>query len=127
MEDYFGYQVHMVMNVTDVDDKIIKRSNENKEAFSDLTRRFEKEFWVDMKSLNVRMPSNITRVSEYIPEIVKFVEKIEDNGYAYPIKNEGDKESSVYFDVNAYKQKHVYGKLQPRSVGNQQVRACRNR
>jgi len=74
MTDYFGYNVNLVMNITDVDDKIIRKSNEAGIAFTEVSRKYEQEFNDDMKKLNVGLPTVITRVSEYMPEIVAFIE-----------------------------------------------------
>lgn len=85
--------------------------------FRDLAAQWEKSFFEDMDTLNVRRPHVLTRVSEFVPEIVKFVERIVENGYAY------EAEGSVYFDVTAFdgKDGHFYAKLMPASKGNQEL------
>lgn len=93
MRDYFGYNVIMQVNITDIDDKIIKRANEQKVNFEEFSRKNEREFWKDMQSLNVETPDILTRVSEFVPEIEAFIKKIIDNGFAY------ESNGSVYFDV----------------------------
>jgi cysteinyl-tRNA synthetase len=70
MEDYFGYNVKLCMNITDIDDKIINRSNELKEDFATFARKWEDNFLEDMSNLNVKLPTVITRISEYVPEVV---------------------------------------------------------
>eukprot|EP01117_Protostelium_nocturnum_P008836 TRINITY_DN3166_c0_g1_i1.p1 TRINITY_DN3166_c0_g1~~TRINITY_DN3166_c0_g1_i1.p1 ORF type:complete len:615 (+),score=267.66 TRINITY_DN3166_c0_g1_i1:63-1907(+) len=111
MTDYFGYNVTCVMNITDIDDKIIDRSKENKEEFAALARRWENDFLEDMKVLKVRPPDVLTRVSEFVPEIVQFIEKIIKNGYGY------ESNGSVYFDVEKFQSAgHFYAKLEPSNV-----------
>ena len=65
-----------------------------------------------MKQLNVELPDVVTRVSEFVPEIVTFIEKIISNGYAY------EANGSVYFNVTKYNdgEKHKYAKLEPTSA-----------
>ncbi|GAB66089.1 cysteine -tRNA ligase [Plasmodium cynomolgi strain B] len=111
--NYFKYDVFMVINITDIDDKIIKRSEEEKVTFTELARKWEYEFWEDMKKLNVLLPTAITRVSEYVDQIIHYIEKIIDNKYAY-VSEEG----SVYFDIDEFKKnpKHFYARMEPLSV-----------
>ncbi|RKP14727.1 tRNA synthetases class I (C) catalytic domain-containing protein, partial [Piptocephalis cylindrospora] len=75
---------------------------------------WERDFFQDMKALRVRPADIVTRVSEYIPEIVQFVEKIIERGYAY------EADGSVYFDVAAFKAspRHDYAKLEPWAAGS---------
>jgi cysteinyl-tRNA synthetase len=70
MTDYFGYNIKLVMNITDIDDKIIRKAIEANVPFETISRKYETEFLDDMKRLNVGLPEVITRVSEYVPEIV---------------------------------------------------------
>uniref|UniRef100_A0A2K6CD74 Cysteine--tRNA ligase, cytoplasmic n=1 Tax=Macaca nemestrina TaxID=9545 RepID=A0A2K6CD74_MACNE len=85
--------------------------------FSKLPKFWEGEFHRDMEALNVLPPDVLTRVSEYVPEIVNFVQKIVDNGYGY-VSN-----GSVYFDTAKFasSEKHSYGKLVPEAVGDQKA------
>jgi cysteinyl-tRNA synthetase len=118
LSDYFGYDVVVQMNVTDVDDKIIMRANERGIEFDQLSKEFEAEFLEDMDSLNVRPADHVTRVSEYVPEVVAYIETIVANGFAY------EKDGSVYFDTTAFVDGgHNYGKLEPWSVGNGELLA----
>ncbi|CAD5219372.1 unnamed protein product [Bursaphelenchus okinawaensis] len=84
-------------------------------VFSKLARKFEKEFWDDMNNLGVKEPSAVTRVSEFIPEIIEYVQKIVDNGYGYVAKD-----GSVYFDTLAFSEapNHNYAKLVPEAFGD---------
>ncbi|KAL8444771.1 hypothetical protein Emed_006086 [Eimeria media] len=115
LSDYFGYDVNMVMNITDIDDKIIARSQEQGVNFLELARHWEKEFFKDMQALNVLLPSVVTRVSEYVPEVLKLIEEIIDNGFAY------ESQGSVYFDTQRFgsDKMHTYGRMEPGSVADQ--------
>jgi cysteinyl-tRNA synthetase len=64
------------MNITDIDDKIIKEANKLQVPFDTFSRKWETAYLEDMKSLNIELPDVITRVSEFVPEIIKFIEKI---------------------------------------------------
>lgn len=85
--------------------------------FSLLPKYWEGEYHKDMEALNVLPPDVLTRVSEYVPEIVEFVKKIVDNGYGY--KSNG----SVYFDTAKFDScpAHSYAKLVPEAVGDQKA------
>jgi cysteinyl-tRNA synthetase len=61
------------MNITDIDDKIIKKANESGKSYDEISRHYETDYFTDMKNLNVEYPDVITRVSEFVPEIVKFI------------------------------------------------------
>ncbi|KAK0397678.1 hypothetical protein QR680_002215 [Steinernema hermaphroditum] len=84
-------------------------------VFDSLARKYESEFLTDMKNLNVLPPNVLTRVSEYIPEIIEFIQKIIDNGYGY-VTNDG----SVYFNTVKFdnKDNHFYAKLVPEAYGD---------
>jgi cysteinyl-tRNA synthetase len=90
LEDVFGYHVFYVMNITDVDDKIINAQCD--------TRLLETKFLHNMAQLNVQKPTVLTRVTEFIPQIKQYIGKIQANGFAYEINN------SVYFDTQQFKQ-----------------------
>lgn len=80
--------------------------------FESLPRYWENEFHRDMELLNVKMPDILTRVSEYVPQIVTFIEKIIANGLAY------EANGSVYFDVANFDRSHHYAKLVPEAFGD---------
>jgi cysteinyl-tRNA synthetase len=89
------------MNITDIDDKIILKSNENKVPFTEWARHWEDEFFKDMRNLNVLYPNYITRVSEYVPEIIEFIQKLIDKNYAYASP------SGVYFNIENFQGNNV--------------------
>lgn len=70
---YFNYDLFFCMNITDIDDKIIIRSNEKGEEFSAFARKWELDFFSDMKALGVEFPDSLVRVSEHVPEIINFI------------------------------------------------------
>lgn len=119
MEGVAGYKVLLCQNVTDIDDKIILRSSEMKVSFLEFARKYENEFNEDIYGLLGCMPPDITtRVTEYVKEIIAFIETLIQRGVAY------ESNGSVYFSVAEFeKQGHKYAKLQPEQVGNSQVLA----
>lgn len=105
---YRGYDVTYVRNYTDVDDKIIKRANEQGKGALELSKEQIKEAEIDMENLHVKSADYNTKASEYIEKIIKFIEKLIEKGNAYKAEN-GD----VYFAVRTFKE---YGKLSHRNV-----------
>ncbi|KAL0237332.1 hypothetical protein PCE1_000729 [Barthelona sp. PCE] len=129
LDEYFNIEVRLVMNITDIDDKIIDRANEQDCHFTEISRRFEAEFLEDLKSLNIQMPDVLCRVSEYMPQVIDLIANLEDSGFAYKSltqKEDEPNQCSVYFDTVSYDEseandgnKHNYGKLEPKSVFDQ--------
>lgn len=120
-----------IMNITDVDDKIITRAKERNISPVDLAKQFEREFFDDMKSLNIMYPTVVTRVTDHIyKSIIPYIQQILDNGMAYIIPdNDSDsndsKFGSVYFDVKAFEAAsgsiNKYGKLSSSSFGDDET------
>ncbi|TPX56049.1 cysteine---tRNA ligase [Powellomyces hirtus] len=83
-------------------------------VFRDFAAYWEEQYFVDMDALNIRRPDILTRVSEYVPEIATYIEKIVENGFAY------EADGSVYFDTVGFGKhpNHNYAKLEPWSAGN---------
>ncbi len=102
-----GYTVTHVSNYTDIDDKIIRRAQEEGIAPLDLSARFIVEYLEDMKALNVLPPDIAPKVSESIDDIIELISRIIANGYAY-ISSDG-----VYFSVRKFSR---YGRLSGRSI-----------
>lgn len=92
-----GFKVKYVRNITDIDDKIIKRANENKEAFSALTERFTQAMHEDFQSLGLLLPDAEPRATDYVTGMIEMIQTIIKNSHAYVGEN-GD----VYFDVRSF-------------------------
>ncbi len=102
-----GFKVKFLMNITDIDDKIINRAKElNKRPFT-VARRYEKEFLRDMQALKVKVDI-LARASEHIDVIIKQIQKLIEKSYAYITKT-----GSVYFRTKKYKD---YGKLSGQDI-----------
>ncbi len=93
-----GYAVTHVMNITDVEDKIIRRVRETKITLREFTDQYETAFFDDLKALNCLMPHYTPRATEHIPEIVSLIEKLIARGIAYQATD-----GSVYFSIEKYR------------------------
>jgi cysteinyl-tRNA synthetase len=96
--EFKGYRVHHVMNITDVDDKIIKKVREANTPLRDFTAKFEGAFFDDLKSLNCRMPHQTPRATEHIQDIIGLIEKLVARDLAYKTAD-----GSVYFSIEKYR------------------------
>ena len=101
--EYRGYKVNFVQNFTDIDDKIIRRANEEGTDYKTVSEKYIEEFWTDAKGMNVREATVHPKATENIDEIINIVSTLIEKGYAYAVDN-GD----VYFSP---KQFNEYGKL----------------
>ena len=95
--EFSGYDVQHVMNITDIEDKIIKRVREQKTSLREFTGKFEIAFLDDLKSLNCKEPHVKPRATEYIAEIISLIEKLIARGIAYKAPD-----GSVYFSITKY-------------------------
>ena len=100
--EYMGNKVTFVQNFTDIDDKIIRRANEEGVTYKDISEKYIKEFWVDAKGMNIREATVHPKATENIDEIIEIVSTLIEKGYAYAVN--GD----VYFSTKKFKE---YGKL----------------
>ena len=100
--EYMGNKVTFVQNFTDIDDKIIRRANEEGVTYKDISEKYIKEFWVDAKGLNIREATVHPKATENIGEIISIVSSLVEKGFAYAVN--GD----VYFSTKKFKE---YGKL----------------
>ncbi|MFV9616077.1 MAG: cysteine--tRNA ligase [Gammaproteobacteria bacterium] len=104
---YSGYEVTYVRNITDIDDKIINRANENGEDFSVLTGRFIQAMHEDAAQLGVLPPDEEPRATTYMPDIINMIQALVDRGYAYATQTDSG-HGDVYYDVSSF---DGYGKL----------------
>lgn len=100
--EYKGNKVNFVQNFTDIDDKIIRRANEEGVSFKDISEKYIEEFWIDAKGMNIREATTHPKATENIGEIIDIVSALIDKGYAYEAN--GD----VYFSTKKFSE---YGKL----------------
>ena len=98
-----GYEVYHVMNITDVDDKTIKRAITEEITINELTLKYTEEFMNDIKSLKILPADKYPRATDHIEEMIKMIQTLEENGYAYETEDH-----SVYFRLDAY---DSYGQL----------------
>jgi cysteinyl-tRNA synthetase len=112
--EYRGYKVRFVQNFTDIDDKMIKRANEENTTVRELGDRYIEEYYKDADGLNIERATVNPRATEYIEEIIKFIQDLIDKGYAYEV--DGD----VYFSTKKFKE---YGKLSGQNLDDLQAGA----
>lgn len=109
--EYRGYNVKFVQNFTDVDDKIIKRANEENSTFEEVSEKYIKEFWTDAHGLNFKDATVHPKATENIDEIIDIIKTLEEKGYAYAV--DGD----VYYRTLKFKD---YGKLSHQPIDDLQ-------
>lgn len=110
---YSGFDVKYIRNITDIDDKIIRRANEKGISAKELAEHFIDEMHNDFDALNIKRPDIEPRATDNIQEIIKLVQKLIDNGNAY-ISENGD----VVFNINSFKN---YGKLSGQKIDELQA------
>lgn len=110
---YKGYELTYVRNITDIDDKIINRANENSEDFMALTQRFIDAMHEDERALNVLPPDIEPRATQSIPSIIEMIETLIAKGLAY-VGSNGD----VFYSVNKF---GPYGKLSGKNLADLQA------
>jgi len=106
--EYKKYNVVYVQNFTDIDDKIINRANELNIHWSVLSSKYIEEYFIASKKLNIKPANKYPRVTNYIPHIINFIEKLLNKGVAY-VTEKGD----VYFSVASFPE---YGKLSHKKI-----------
>ena len=112
--EYRGYKVKFVQNFTDVDDKLIKKANEENITLRQIGDKYISEYYKDADGLNIKRATVNPRATEYIDEIIKFVEELIQKGFAYEV--DGD----VYFSTKNFT---TYGKLSGQNLDDLQAGA----
>ncbi len=107
--EFLKYKVKYVSNVTDIEDKIIKKSNELKIPIKELTQKNLKAHLEDYEKLNIKKPTLQPKATEYIKEMIDLIKRLEKKGYTY------EKEDGVYFKISKFKD---YGKLSHQKIEN---------
>jgi len=105
---YGDENVTYVRNVTDIDDKIIQRANENNEHFLELTKRFTQAMHEDSQALGVLPPDIEPKATEHIPEILLMIQTLVDKGIAYQADNK-----DVFYQIDKFSE---YGKLSKKNL-----------
>src|SRR6266540_1484733 len=98
-----GYRLLHVMNITDVDDKIIRTANQRRMPIAEYTAKYERAFLEDMATLGIETPERISRASEHIDEMAQFIRRLAEKGVAYQTED-----GSWYFRIAKFPE---YGKL----------------
>lgn len=107
--EFRGYKVKYIQNFTDVDDKMIKKANEEEVTLQDIAKKYIDAYFEDTAKINLKEEGMIRpKATEHIGEMIKIIKTLIEKGYAY--ESQGD----VYFDVNSYKQE--YGELSGQSI-----------
>ncbi|MBU3192601.1 cysteine--tRNA ligase [Clostridium algidicarnis] len=112
--EYSGYKVSYVQNFTDIDDKMIKKANEEKTTVKSLGDKYINEYYKDADALNIERATFNPRATEHIDQIVSFISDLVDKGYAY--EADGD----VYFSTKKF---NGYGKLSGQNIDDLQAGA----
>ena len=105
--EYSGYNVEFAMNLTDVDDKIIKKSNEEKTDSKNIADKYTKAFFEDIQKLGIKKADIYPKATEHIKDIINMIKKLENNGLAYAV------DGNVFYNVLKFK---GYGKLSGKKI-----------
>ena len=107
--EYKGYTLFYLMNITDIDNKIIKRANERESTPAQLAKQFTDEFYKDMKSIGMNTVDKYAKATDFIPQIISQIKRLMKKGYAYETSD------GVYYDISKFKE---YGKLSGQKLKN---------
>lgn len=110
--EYRGYDVNYVSNYTDVDDKIIKKAQEEGVSAREISERYIKEYQTDLKNLNVKTPTHTPKATQEIDGMIKMISGLIEKGYAY------EKNGTVYYKTRRFDE---YGKLSKKNLDDLEV------
>lgn len=116
---FFGYQVTQVVNLTDVDDKTIRGAVETGKSLCDFTQPYKNAFFVDIQTLGIERAEHYPAATDYIPQMIDFIEKLLDKGVAYK-----SRDKSIYFAIDKCPS---YGRLSHLKLDELQVGAGESR
>ncbi|MEE9450048.1 MAG: cysteine--tRNA ligase, partial [Ignavibacteriaceae bacterium] len=105
--EYKGYKVKFIMNLTDIDDRIIKKSISEKISYDEVAVKYSKAFFEDIKRLKLKAADLYPKATEHMEDILRMIETLEDKGYAYNI------DGNVFYDISKYDD---YGKLSGKNI-----------
>jgi len=105
--EYKGYKVTFVMNITDIDDKIIKKSIEENKTAKDVSEFYIKEFFRDIENLKIKKADTYPKATEFMKEMIEMIKKLEQKGIAYNVNG------NVFYDVSKFTE---YGKLSGKNI-----------
>ena len=108
-----GYRPYVLMNITDIDERITKKSKETGTSVKEISDRFQESFLEDMKALGIETIDRFERASDHIPDIIRQIEQLISTGHAY------ETETGVYFDVSRLT---TYGQLSHQSKADLKLR-----
>ncbi|MDH7604258.1 MAG: cysteine--tRNA ligase [Melioribacter sp.] len=105
--EYKGFNVDFVMNITDIDDKIINKSKENNKSTEEIAKFFTSAFYEDIQKLRIKPAVKNPRATESIQDVIEMIKILEEKGYAYNV------DGNVYYDITKFKD---YGKLSGKNI-----------
>jgi cysteinyl-tRNA synthetase len=110
-----GFGLQHVMNITDVDDKIIRNAAREHKSVTEYTKKYEEAFLEDMQTLSLERPERVVRATDHIQQMAEFIRKLEEKGFAYRTED-----GSYYFKISKFPQ---YGKLSKKDFSGMEIGA----
>ena len=110
-----GYKLQHVMNITDVDDKIIRNAAREHQPIHQYTKKYEEAFLEDMRTLSLEQPEKVVRATQHIEDMARFIRELEQKGFAYRTED-----GSYYFSIAKFPE---YGKLSKKDFGGMEIGA----